>query len=266
MILNQAALILCLILLLVSRIAAFRALRKGETRLVRVFQLLRLGLGLSACSYALRLMLPASDPARVASFFCTLAGSLLIWTGTLEHVDLRRYRLLVRAASPEGEPDDGLAAEIAFPTEAGLLRLNSCAGRVWSHAVDEARRRHRCCVDTDHLLLGLLQEPRCAGADILERLDVRPENIRLALGQPSAPRGDGVQDLSGEALPLTSRADQAFACAVQEARRFGKASVGTDHLLLGLVLMGTGAAAISLFQEGVTVDGIRGEIIKVRAR
>ena len=61
---------------------------------------------------------------------------------------------------------------------------------------------------------------------------------------------------------LTDRACQVFGLAAQEAHRFGKEAVGTEHLLLGLVLVGRGPAADALFGAGVTVDGVRGEILR----
>ena len=61
---------------------------------------------------------------------------------------------------------------------------------------------------------------------------------------------------------LTEGAQQVFTLASQEAHRFDRAFIGTEHLLLGLVLVGKGKAAAVLFGEGVTVDGIRNEILK----
>lgn len=65
-------------------------------------------------------------------------------------------------------------------------------------------------------------------------------------------------------LALTDYADQVLALAAQEAHRFDGTAIGTEHLLLGLVLVGKGRAAAVLFGEGVTVDGIRSEIIKAK--
>ena len=45
-----------------------------------------------------------------------------------------------------------------------------------------------------------------------------------------------------------------------EARRFGKTFVGTEHLLLGLLLVGTGPAASALFRAGLTVEALRREL------
>jgi ATP-dependent Clp protease ATP-binding subunit ClpA len=62
-------------------------------------------------------------------------------------------------------------------------------------------------------------------------------------------------------LVLTDRAREALGLAAQEARRFDSPYVGTEHLLLGLVLKGTGPAAAALFGSGVTLDGVREEVL-----
>jgi len=81
--------------------------------------------------------------------------------------------------------------------------------------------------------------------------------------QPSKPPAMALRT-KAKPLALTDRAEQALALAAGEAHRFGKASIGSEHLLLGLVLVGKGKAASVLFGEGITVDGIREEIIKAK--
>jgi hypothetical protein len=259
-ILNELVLLLCLALLFVTKAALISAVRRGDGRLARVLHILRLGLALSSVAYLLRLLMPASDIVRLVSLLCTFAGAVLIWIGGLEHASLRRERLSGTPVTNSQETDD----EADEPTEAGLPRLNSHARRVLRHAADEARRRRQSCVDTDHVLLGLLRERQSEGTDILGRLNIRPESIRLALGDVSGPDRPPETLLTEAPLPLTDRARQTLSLAAQEAHRFDKVTVGTDHLLLGLVLMGTGAAASTLFQAGATVDGIRGEIMRGR--
>lgn len=266
MILNNLALILSLGLLFMTKTAIVLALKAGDQQQVRVLLILRLGLGLSACSYLLHLLGPTLDLVRFASFLCTLSGSMLIAIGAVEHWNLRRERMQERSALIDAETDDGAAFEAPSPTGAGLPCLNSRARRVLWHALAAAQQRHQCCVDTDHVLLGLLQEPNSASADILRRLNINPENIRLALGQEPVPDQSSEPSPALEALPLAERAQRAFTLAGKEAHRFEKSSVGTDHLLLGLMLMGSGDAAVSLFRAGVTVESVRNEIQRSQTR
>ncbi len=271
MLLNELALAFCLVLLLSTKVAALAALRRRDYPLGRVLQIFRLGLSLSACSYLLPIMAGrASVPFSLLGLFSGFAGLLLICVGWMEHQSLSRQRFQENARQSLRESDDGLLAGAVLPARADLPPLNSQARQALRHAQDNARQRRQSCIDTDHLLLGLLQAPSNAGTALLDRLGVKRENILFALGQSAgasmsslpAPYPEHPQDT--ETPPLTDRARQVFPLAAQEARRFGKSSVGTDHLLLGLVLMGFGAAASVLLQQGVTVDALRAEILKAR--
>jgi mannose-6-phosphate isomerase-like protein (cupin superfamily) len=62
---------------------------------------------------------------------------------------------------------------------------------------------------------------------------------------------------------FTHRSRAALAIAKNEARSMGHEYIGTEHLLLGLLLEGTGVAAKVLFDLGVTVDTARQEITRL---
>ena len=274
----KAAFGICLVLLLVSYAALASAQKKGDQRQVRVIHFLRAGLTLSAVSYLLRLMQPAqAGHSSPAAFVTCLMGTLFIWLGWLEHWRMRGEGLRSSATPRDAEAGDEAegAAAGALPGGAnwpGLPNLNARVHLVLRHAQDEARRRGQCCMDTEHLLLGLLREPHSAGVCILERLGVKAEKVHIELLGRMGPR----QKFMGRApvntemgakatsLRLTDRAHQVLDCAAGEAHRFDQASIGTEHLLLGLVLIGKGEAAATLFGEGVTVDSIREEIMKAK--
>lgn len=263
MLLNEWALIVCLFLLFAAGMSTAAAARQGDLQRVRVLCFFRLGLGLSACAYALHLS--GGRQVNVGSLLalgCSFVGTLMIWIGWMEHWGLIRARR--RAALSTEEDDDAAVAE-----STGLPPVNSQTRLVLLYAQREAHHRHQCCVDTDHLLLGLMCEPRSASGLLLGRLGVEPKNIFVYLGQPVGavdhqPRATSPR--AADPLPLTDRARQALGLAAQEAHRFDKSFVGTDHLLLGLVLTGRGAATDALFREGVTVEQLRSEVLKSRAR
>ena len=123
-------------------------------------------------------------------------------------------------------------------------------------------------MDTDHLLLGLLRVPHCAASRILERSQVSLERLERELARQQPGEADRLgaaahsSDAGKEDRPagFTPRARQVLAMAEIEAHRFSKTFVGTEHLLLGLLLTGTGPAASALFSAGLTVDDIRREL------
>ena len=138
--------------------------------------------------------------------------------------------------------------------------LNSRAREALCAAQEEALRQRCGSVDTDHLLLGLLQVPHCAASRILERSKVSTERLAWEVDRQmdTAARARGASEENPVAF--TPRARQALALAEIEAHRFGKKFVGTEHLLLGLLLIGTGPAASALFSADLTVDNIRCEL------
>lgn len=267
----------CLLLLLVVHAALAAARGKGDQSRLHVLHLFRSGLSLSAISYLLRITdAPRLDHPTPFVFVTGFLGTTFLWLGWMQYWRLRASRpdtpLLLRDEGSEPIPE---ALRAASQT-AGGPRLTARAHQALLHAECEACRRNEGRVDTDHLLLGLLHDPDSAGVRLLPLLGAGPEKVHLELlgrmascrkftKQPRQTPNIALQ-AKAEPLALTERASQVLALAAQEAHRFDKACVGTEHLLLGLVLMGKGMAAAVLFGEGVTVDGIRSEIIKARIR
>jgi ATP-dependent Clp protease ATP-binding subunit ClpC len=60
----------------------------------------------------------------------------------------------------------------------GEIGLTPRAKKVIELAVDEARRLNHHAIGTEHLLLGLVREGEGLGVAVLERLDVRLEQVR----------------------------------------------------------------------------------------
>lgn len=107
-------------------------------------------------------------------------------------------------------------------------------------------------VDTEHVLLGIVREYECAGARILRDLGVGMGRLRVQLHHKS-PRGtlDGDEDRE-----LTAAVKQVVAAAREQAAYLGDEKVGSEHLLLGLLLEGNGLAAQVLSSEGVDAERV----------
>jgi len=65
---------------------------------------------------------------------------------------------------------------------------------------------------------------------------------------------------------FTDRARNAVRVAQEEARRLGRASVGTEHLLLGLLAEPDGIGARALAALGLSPDGLRAEVERTAGR
>lgn len=84
--------------------------------------------------------------------------------------------------------------------------------------------------------------------------DVR-KSIELMVG-----RGD--RPIAGT-LSLTPRAQSVLALAGEEAGRLRHQYIGTEHLLIGVLLESEGLAANILNSLGVTLDAVRHQVIAV---
>ena len=222
-----------------------------------------LGLSFSACAYLLHLQ--GGGPGSVCSVLgivFRLAGIALLaltWIGfwTQRQQSAASGKPAREQAAPE--QDEGPEFGTALPPHYRALYsvLNSRAREVLCTAQEEALRDRQVRVDTDHLLRGLLQVPHTTAARLLERQGVSAS----ALAREEQRCVCGNEEATGlTAAALTPRAGQVLAMAEIEAHRFGKTFVGTEHLLLGLLLIGTGPAASLLFQSGLSVDALRREL------
>jgi len=113
------------------------------------------------------------------------------------------------------------------------------ARRVLRFSREEAERFQHNYIGTEHLLLGLVRENGGIAAAVLRNLGVELTKVRDAV-EFIIGRGDRI--VLGE-IGLTPRAKKVIELAVDEARRLNHDSIGTGHLLLGLVREGEGIAA-----------------------
>jgi ATP-dependent Clp protease ATP-binding subunit ClpC len=131
------------------------------------------------------------------------------------------------------------------------------ARAVLALAQEEARRFNHNYIGTEHLLLGLVQEGDGVAAKVLSNLEVDVVKVRSAV---EFLIGRGNRAPLGE-IPLTPRARTVIKLAVDEARRLGHHSIGTEHLLLGLVREGEGIAAGVLQSLGVDLERVREQTV-----
>jgi L-asparaginase len=156
------------------------------------------------------------------------------------------------------------AAELAAK-EGGTMwqRFTERARSVVLSAHEEARRLGEGLVGAEHLLLGLVREDNLPnlGTGVLMRLGATPDRIQSELA-PQLTHGD---NLSGAEMQLTPQSKRVIDLAYAEAKALNHAHIGTEHLLLALLLEGEGVAWMVLSRLGVDVERARGEIPGVGA-
>lgn len=135
-------------------------------------------------------------------------------------------------------------------------RFTERAKRVLILAQEESVKSHRSYIHSEHLLLGLLRESDGLAAKVLAALGVEIDNVRVMVAAALGPSERTV----GPQLVPTSRVKVVLNTAFEEAGRMKNAYVGTEHLLLGLLIEDEGKAAKILRKCEVTLDKVRHEI------
>jgi ATP-dependent Clp protease ATP-binding subunit ClpA len=158
-------------------------------------------------------------------------------------------------ARVEGALPGRSIVEIA-PDIMGFERLTEFARGAIVFAQDEARALSHNSVGTEHILLGLLREEQGGAAQVLTALGVRLEaardQVRRTVGVGEAPVVGGI--------PFTPHARRILSLAREEATALNHWSVGTEHVLLGLVGKHGGMVTEILAQLRTDPARIRGEV------
>lgn len=131
------------------------------------------------------------------------------------------------------------------------------AQRALSVAQHEAQRLQHNDVGTEHLLLGLLHDEESAAGQILRNLGASFPKARAA-AESMIGQGKSTGDAS-EQIGLTPRAKRVIELAVDEARQIQSSSIGTQHLLVGLIREGQGVGTGILQSLGVSLEQARDE-------
>ena len=128
-----------------------------------------------------------------------------------------------------------------------------------SFAKSEAARFNHDSIDIDHLFLGVMKLGRGIAFNVLQRMEVQPETVRVEVEkQIGSASGQGTQ---GPA-PFTPRAKKALILAQKEAKALNHNYIGTEHILLGLMLEGDSVTGRVLNSLGINVKAMRTEILK----
>lgn len=109
-------------------------------------------------------------------------------------------------------------------------------------------------VGSEHLLLGLLREPRGTAARALTAAGIQEAAVQTAI---AGLVGVGTRGC-GPSMGLTPRCRRIIQIAAQESKRLGSRLVGTEHLLIGILRDGDGSAARILGGSGADLRKLYG--------
>jgi ATP-dependent Clp protease ATP-binding subunit ClpA len=138
-------------------------------------------------------------------------------------------------------------------------RFTERARQVIVLAQDESRAARHVYIGTEHILLGLLREEEGLAARVLESLGVSLEDTRARI-LDFVPMGE--EPVTGQ-IPFTPRGKKVLELALREGLSLSHSYIGTEHILLGLIREGQGVAAQVLKEQGLDVDKIREETLRM---
>ncbi|HET7219496.1 MAG TPA: Clp protease N-terminal domain-containing protein [Vicinamibacterales bacterium] len=133
-------------------------------------------------------------------------------------------------------------------------RYNESARRVLFFARFEVSKVGGVSIETEHLLKGVIREPRGVTKRVLSTPPLSIEGIRHALDRritSKEPTSTSVE------IPFSSAAKHVLQLAVQEAEAFGHRFIGPEHLLLGLMREEKSVAALVLAELGANIREVR---------
>ncbi len=121
-------------------------------------------------------------------------------------------------------------------------------------AHDEASQMRMQLIGTEHLLLGLIRLGEGMAAEVLRALDVNLDQLRAELRRHMEM---GSEDEPTDEISFTPEAQRVLQLAYTQARDLRDQHIGTEHILLGLIGEGRGAAYRILTRHGVDLQRVR---------
>ena len=143
--------------------------------------------------------------------------------------------------------------------ESSMNNFTPRAQQVLALARKEADRFNHNFVGTEHLLLGLIKLGQGVAVNVLQKLGLDLDTVRLEVEKQV---GTGPDSKMIGNIPYTPRVKKVLALAAKEAKNLNHTYVGTEHILLGLLREGDGVAARVLKNLDVDIEQTRQEILK----
>src|SRR5215211_7290338 len=124
--------------------------------------------------------------------------------------------------------------------ESGNFNFTPRAQQVLALARMEADRFGHNFIGTEHLLLSLIRLGQGTAVQVLTKMGLQLESVRAEVEKQVGTCPD--QKVIGY-IPCTPRVKKVLSFAAKEAKILNHTYVGTEHILLGLLLEGDGVAA-----------------------
>jgi ATP-dependent Clp protease ATP-binding subunit ClpC len=138
-------------------------------------------------------------------------------------------------------------------------RYTEKARRVIFFARYEASQFGASQIEAEHILLGLMREDKTLTNRFFHRAQATVEAIRHEIEKRAILRERISTSVD---LPLSVEAKRVLAFAAEESERLGHRHIGTEHLLLGLLREEHSIAAEILYERGLRLSDVRGDLMR----
>lgn len=145
--------------------------------------------------------------------------------------------------------------------------------RVMQLARQQAQRFNHSGTNSEHILLGLVQEGSGIAANVLANLNMGLREIRLEVEKRVIPGSEMVKlDADGQLSSLASKIIETSKMSARANAKWredsgrGRDEIGTEHILLALLTIADGVAYEALIDLGLRYQDVFEETEKVIAK
>ena len=132
--------------------------------------------------------------------------------------------------------------------------------KVMSLAREAAAKFHHNYIGTEHLLLGIIALGQGVAVNVLRNMGVDLNGVKREV-ERQVGTGDESMSVPAQLIQYTPRVKKVIALAANEASKLSHNCIGTEHILLGLLVEGEGVASEVLRELGVDISTCRNRII-----
>ena len=141
-----------------------------------------------------------------------------------------------------------------------LEKFTEKAKRILFLARYEASQTGSKVIGTEHMLLGIIKENEDITAELFARSNI---NVDLMRGELEARGPSRERTSTSVEIPFSDEVKRVLSFAEEEAERLLHPSIGTEHLLLGLLREESSTAGCILTEKGMSLYMVREDLVNV---
>lgn len=166
-------------------------------------------------------------------------------------------------------PFDGPEGEKVVMSDLGqtvinFSRFTDRARRAVQLASQKSNQTGACYIGTEHILFGIAKEGKGIAVQVLKNLGI--DNILCEVRAICPSKENHYREVTMAKTPYSPRAEKALIAAVSHADILGHRNVGTEHILLGILMEEDSVGGHFLESKGISAEKVRKEIGNIVAK